>query len=449
MAVEGSKMEKTVAKALRIIGIDHEVDRRTSVAAIAATAVTATAFAAYYYPEAFFGIRRGTLSSWAARALDRHATRRRKRRPVRVYMDGCFDLAHFGHANALRLAKACGDELVVGLVPDDEIRRCKGPPVLNEDERRAVVESFRWVDEIIFDVPYDINPEFMQTLWRKHRIDYIVHGDDPCLLPDGTDAYAAPKKEGRFMTIKRTEGVSTTDIVGRMLAASQQTRRGFLSPRKSGGSDKGGNESGEKLSHFCTTSRRVAQFSGGGGKPIPPGARVVYVHGAFDMFHAGHVHLLEAAKELGDYVLVGVHEDEAVRSRRGASHPILNQQERSLGAMACRHADEVIMGVPEAVTRDLIATFNVAAVVAEEPCAPALADTPADPNRVPKEMGIFREVSKGTARGADLTTATIIQRVADDRAAYEERNARKGKAEENYYSLKRKGEVDKAEERGA
>ena len=449
MAVEGSKMEKTVAKALRIIGIEHEVDRRTSVAAIAATAVTATAFAAYYYPEAFFGIRRGTLSSWAARALDRHATRRRKRRPVRVYMDGCFDLAHFGHANALRLAKACGDELVVGLVPDDEIRRCKGPPVLNEDERRAVVESFRWVDEIIFDVPYDINPEFMQTLWRKHRIDYIVHGDDPCLLPYGTVAYAAPKKEGRFMTIKRTEGVSTTDIVGRMLAASQQTRRGFLSPRKSGGSDKGGNESSEKLSHFCTTSRRVAQFSGGGGKPIPPGARVVYVHGAFDMFHAGHVHLLEAAKELGDYVLVGVHEDEAVRSRRGASHPILNQQERSLGAMACRHADEVIMGVPDEVTRDLIATFNVAAVVAEEPCAPALADTPADPNRVPREMGIFREVAKGTARGADLTTATIIQRVADDRAAYEERNARKGKAEENYYSLKRKGEVDKAEERGA
>ena len=162
-------------------------------------------------------------------------------------MDGCFDLAHFGHANALRQAKACGDELVVGLVPDDEIRWCKGPPVLNEDERRAVVESFRWVDEMILDVPYDINPEFMRRLWREHRIDYIVHGDDPCLLPDGTDAYAAPKKEGRFKTIKRTEGVSTTDIVGRMLAASTQARRGFLSPRKSGGSDKGGDESREKL----------------------------------------------------------------------------------------------------------------------------------------------------------------------------------------------------------
>jgi ethanolamine-phosphate cytidylyltransferase len=437
-------MEKTVAKALGMIGIDREVDRRSVVAIAAVTA----AFAVYQYPEAFFGIRRGTLSSWAARALDRHAARRRKRRPVRVYMDGCFDLAHFGHANALRQAKACGDELIVGLVPDDEIRRCKGPPVLNEDERRAVVESFRWVDEMILDVPYDINPEFMRRLWREHRIDYIVHGDDPCLLPDGTDAYAAPKKEGRFKTIKRTEGVSTTDIVGRMLAASTQARRGFLSPRKSGGSDKGGDESREKLSHFCTTSRRVAQFSDGGGGPIPPGARVVYVHGAFDMFHAGHVHLLEGARELGDYVLVGVHEDEAVRSARGASHPILNQQERSLGAMACKHADEVIMGVPEVVTRDLIATFNVAAVVAETPCGDALADTPADPNAVPKEMGIFREVPKATARGAELTTATIIQRVADDRAAYEERNERKNKSEASYYELKSSGKVEKSEERG-
>jgi ethanolamine-phosphate cytidylyltransferase len=116
--------------------------------------------------------------------------------------------------------------------------------------------------------------------------------------------------------------------------------------------------------------------------------------------------------------------------------------------MACKHADEVIMGVPEVVTRDLIATFNVAAVVAETPCGDALADTPADPNAVPKEMGIFREVPKATARGAELTTATIIQRVADDRAAYEERNARKNKCEANYYELKSSGKVEKSEERG-
>ena len=57
------------------------------------------------------------------------------RRPVRVYMDGCFDLMHYGHANALRQAKALGDELVVGIVGDEEIVANKGPPVLSMEER--------------------------------------------------------------------------------------------------------------------------------------------------------------------------------------------------------------------------------------------------------------------------------------------------------------------------
>ena len=67
--------------------------------------------------------------------------------------------------------------------------------MLNEDERRAVVESFRWVDEIVFDVPYDINPEFMQTLWR-HRMGYIVHGDDLASFPMAPTRTAPKRREG-------------------------------------------------------------------------------------------------------------------------------------------------------------------------------------------------------------------------------------------------------------
>ena len=52
-------------------------------------------------------------------------------------MDGCFDLMHYGHANALRQAKALGDELVVGVVSDEEIVANKGPPVLSMEERYA------------------------------------------------------------------------------------------------------------------------------------------------------------------------------------------------------------------------------------------------------------------------------------------------------------------------
>lgn len=44
-------------------------------------------------------------------------------------------MMHFGHANALRQAKAMGDYLVVGVHSDEEIKKNKGPPVMNERER--------------------------------------------------------------------------------------------------------------------------------------------------------------------------------------------------------------------------------------------------------------------------------------------------------------------------
>lgn len=46
-------------------------------------------------------------------------------------------------------ARAVGDELVVGLVPDSEILRCKGPPVQNEEERKIMVEAVKWVGQVI------------------------------------------------------------------------------------------------------------------------------------------------------------------------------------------------------------------------------------------------------------------------------------------------------------
>lgn len=79
----------------------------------------------------YFG---GMTSSWSNLGIF-HKKKPGKKRRVRVYMDGCFDLMHYGHANALRQAKALGDELVVGLVSDEEILANKGPPVLSMEER--------------------------------------------------------------------------------------------------------------------------------------------------------------------------------------------------------------------------------------------------------------------------------------------------------------------------
>lgn len=46
-------------------------------------------------------------------------------------------------------ASALGDQLVLGLIPDSEILRCKGPPVMSEEERKTMVESVKWVGEVI------------------------------------------------------------------------------------------------------------------------------------------------------------------------------------------------------------------------------------------------------------------------------------------------------------
>ncbi|CEF99073.1 Rossmann-like alpha/beta/alpha sandwich fold [Ostreococcus tauri] len=350
----------------------------------------------------------------AAAETPRVSTTETRRKTV-VYMDGCFDTMHYGHANALRQARACGDVLLVGVVNDAEIRRCKGPPVCDEVERLEMVRACKWVDDVIEDVPYEVTDEFTDELFEKHGVDYVVHGDDPCLLPDGTDAYAYPKRIGKYKEIKRTEGVSTTDIVGRLLR---------MGARAAGEEVK----EEEKEATFCTTSSRIAQF--GTTRAIPADAKVVYVHGAFDVFNRGHIDLLRRAKTLGDFVLVGVHADAEVRSRRGADHPVLNEKERALSVLACRYADEVVIGAPMKITHDLLTTFNVAVVVAEDEDEYLIGGE--DVNALAMKRGVFRRVD----REHDCSVLTVAKRIMENRAEFEARNARKVKSESAYYAQK-------------
>ena len=54
----------------------------------------------------------------------------------RGLLDGCFDLVHAGHLNAIRQGHAiCGDNLVVAVLSDKAIEAAKGPTVLKIDER--------------------------------------------------------------------------------------------------------------------------------------------------------------------------------------------------------------------------------------------------------------------------------------------------------------------------
>lgn len=54
---------------------------------------------------------------------------------TRVWVDGCYDITHFGHANMLRQARKFGTQLIVGVHSDEDIRRVKRPPVYSQSER--------------------------------------------------------------------------------------------------------------------------------------------------------------------------------------------------------------------------------------------------------------------------------------------------------------------------
>jgi len=75
----------------------------------------------------------------------------------RGYIDGAFDLVHSGHFNAIRQAKGINHHLVCGPNMDSAIEAAKGPTILKEHERIAIISAVKWVDEICHHSPYDVD----------------------------------------------------------------------------------------------------------------------------------------------------------------------------------------------------------------------------------------------------------------------------------------------------
>eukprot|EP00392_Amoebophrya_sp_AT5.2_P008056 g8075.t1 len=287
------------------------------------------------------------------------------------YIDGCFDIMHSGHFNAIRQARSLCDRLVVGVHSDDEIARNKGPPVMLQDERYGLLNHIKWIDEIVTDVPYSPSIATLDGCGA----DFAVHGDDMPVNSEGVGAYDSLRDAGRLKIVKRTEGVSTTDFIGRLLTS------------------------------------------------------------------------LKKAKELGSFLIVGIHDDDTVNRIKGANYPIATLQERVLCVCSCKWVDEVIIGAPLTVTEDMIQTLNINHVVVGSHTKThhfreagyrtdvlALSDTAEDPYAVPKKKGLMKVVQSDYP---ELNTAKVAKRVAENRLAYISRNNDREKRESDYYAGKK------------
>lgn len=218
------------------------------------------------------------------------------------------------------------------------------------------------------------------------------------------------KAAGRFLVVKRTPGISTTDLVGRMLLCTRnhfiKSLQRVLAGEEGSGSPEERRIRGEAMSQrikdyatdesglqpgpcVVTWSGSTAAKEGDkveeegmfttmvDGKPPKPGQRVVYVDGGFDLFSSGHIEFLrqvvKTEEALGrkngwyeeesirkrksnseeDYgpafVIAGIHDDEVINRWKGVNYPIMNIFERGLCVLQCRVSQSPLSWPPTCV----------------------------------------------------------------------------------------------------
>jgi len=257
------------------------------------------------------------------------------------------------------------------------------------------VEACRWATRAIPKAPY-----VTSLPWISHYgCWYVVHGDDITSDSSGQDCYRYVKAAGRFKVVKRTPGISTTDLVGRMLLCTKthfiQSLEKMLAGEEGPGGESERKETGEamlqRIKDYATDStglapgcdvwywhasrpakyRRTTQSSmgerrrssAGGhqdatasqepvkeekgkfhqlvqGKGVKPGQSVVYVDGGWDLFSSGHIEFLR---------LVTQAEEEAAKERGWYTDEAKQQRIEETGGdygpiflVAGIHDDEVI-----------------------------------------------------------------------------------------------------------
>ena len=97
---------------------------------------------------------------------------------TKVFTNGCFDIMHRGHVEMLKSSKKLGDWLVVGVNTDASVKRLKGKtrPINNESDRKVMLESLDFVDEVILfdeDTPLALINRIQPDIITKGG-DYVV-----------------------------------------------------------------------------------------------------------------------------------------------------------------------------------------------------------------------------------------------------------------------------------
>lgn len=130
------------------------------------------------------------------------------------YTDGVYDLFHVGHLNMIQMAKQYCDYLIVGVHGDDVVEEYKHHrPIINENDRRRIIESIKGVDRAEINRFRD-----KLKLWELYQFDVVFIGDDW----KGTERWNNFEKilagiSVDVIYVPYTKGISTTEIRGKIM----------------------------------------------------------------------------------------------------------------------------------------------------------------------------------------------------------------------------------------
>ena len=145
----------------------------------------------------------------------------------RVWVDGIYDLAHYGHQRSFEKARHAAAkhfnvdpdqvEVIVG-VNGGDIKAYKREPVFSLEQRVSQVQSFKGADEVVGDAPLVFDDSYIE----KYRIDLVMHGND-YTEEKIQKYYPGPAQKGIFKTYPYEPGISTTQIINRAARLSLES----------------------------------------------------------------------------------------------------------------------------------------------------------------------------------------------------------------------------------
>lgn len=125
------------------------------------------------------------------------------------YTQGVYDMFHIGHLNLLNNAKKYCDYLIVGVNADELVKEYKQKtPVINENDRRTIVENIKAVDKCVIAHTLD-----KIESWKELGYDAIFIGDDWKGNPRWEQTKEDLAKYGvDVVFLPHTEGISSTEL---------------------------------------------------------------------------------------------------------------------------------------------------------------------------------------------------------------------------------------------